>query len=62
MSKDENLRGTTRMMLGFIFLFSAVFGFATGEIQGFMVNLLFFVIGVCLTVWGHLVSKENESV
>ena len=58
---DDYTRGTGRMLVGLILVFSSFVNFfsITNGNEVFL-NLFLFVLGVCLTFWGYVAEKNSE--
>lgn len=58
---EDNPRGTGRMLVGMILMFSAFMNFFTNiTTSDVFFNLSMFFIGVTLTFWGYVAEKNSE--
>lgn len=58
---DDYTRGTGRILVGMICIFSAFVNFfSIANSDDVFINLLMFVVGVCFTFWGYVAEKNSE--
>lgn len=59
-SYDSEMRGTSRILVGFIFTLSAIVNVFIEDYQDYCINGLFLIIGICLLFWGKLAMDASQ--
>ncbi len=59
-SYDNEMRGTSRILVGFIFTLSAIVNVFIAGYQDYCINGLMFIIGICLLFWGKLAMDISK--
>ena len=59
-SYDSNLRGTTRQMIGIIFIISSFVNVIIDN-QDILSNAFILIIGFCLFLWGLFAAKYKST-